>query len=106
MVKRGEIWLAALDPTIGREIQKTRPCLVVSPDDMNRHLRTVTVTPVTTGSRAAPFRVELTFQGNTGLVLADQMRTIDAARLVTRMGRSDAATMRAVLAVLREMFAD
>lgn len=105
MVKRGEIWLAALDPTAGSEIQKARPCLVVSPDEMNVHLRTAIVAPMTTGSRPAPFRVAVTLQGKTGLILPDQMRTIDRARLIKRMGRVDAATLRSVLEVLSEMFA-
>lgn len=106
MVKRGEVWLAALDPTVGSEIQKTRPCLVVSPDEMNAHLRTALVAPMTTGSRPAPFRVAVTFRGKSGLVLPDQMRTIDRARLVKRLGRIDAQTLRAVLEVMAEMFAD
>jgi len=106
VVKRGEVWLAALDPTVGSEIQKTRPCLVISPDEMNGHLRTAIVAPMTTGSRLAPFRVAVTFKGNQGLILPDQMRTIDKARLVKRMGRIDAATLRAVLEVLGEMFAE
>lgn len=105
MVKRGEVWLAALDPTVGSEIQKTRPCVVISPDEMNAHLRTAIVAPMTTGSRPAPFRVAVTFQQKQGLILPDQMRTIDRARLVKRMGRLDAATMRSVLDVLGEMFA-
>ncbi len=105
MVKRGEVWLAALDPTVGSEIQKTRPCVVVSPDELNAHLRTAIVAPMTTGSRSAPFRVPVTFQRKAGLILPDQMRTIDRARLVKRMGRLDAATLRAVLDVLAEMFA-
>lgn len=104
-MKRGEIWLAALDPTIGSEIQKTRPCLVVSPDEMNAHLRIAIVAPLTTGSRPAPFRVAVTFKGKSGLILPDQMRTIDRDRLVKRMGRVDAQTLRAVLDVLAEMFA-
>lgn len=101
---RGEVWLAALDPTIGSEIQKTRPCLVVSPDELNAHLRTAIVAPMTTGSRPAPFRVPVRFRGKDGLVLADQMRAVDRARLVKRMGKVDAATLRAVLRVLGEMF--
>jgi mRNA interferase MazF len=106
MVKRGEIWLAALDPTVGSEIQKTRPCLVVSPEEMNAHLRTAIVAPMTTGSRAAPFRVPVRFKGKDGLVLPDQMRTIDSARLVKRMGKVDATTLGAVLNVLAEMFGE
>ncbi len=106
MVKRGEVWLAARDPTLGSEIQKTRPCLIVSPDEMNTHLRTATVVPLTSGSRPAPFRVTVKFKGKSGLLLADQMRTLDRARLVKRMGRVDATTLRETLAVLREMFAE
>lgn len=106
MVKRGEVWLAALDPTIGREIQKTRPCVVVSPDEMNAHLRTAIVAPMTTGSRPAPFRVPVKFKGKDGLILPDQMRTLDKTRLVKRLGRVDATTLRALLGVLGEMFAD
>ena len=71
-MKAGDIWLAQLDPTVGSEIQKTRPCVVISPDDMNAHLRTVIVAPMTTGSRPARFRIALTFQGKQGLILLDQ----------------------------------
>ncbi len=106
MVKRGEIWLAALDPTVGREIQKTIPCLIISPDEMNANLRTAIVAPLTTGSHPAPFRVSLSFRGKDGLILLDQIRTLDRARLVKRMGRVDAATLGAVLSVLGEMFGD
>lgn len=105
VVKRGEVWLAALDPTVGSEIQKTRPCLVISPDELNAHLRTAIVAPMTTGSHPAPFRIAVSFKGKSGLILPDQMRTIDRARLVKRMGRIDAQTLRAVLDVLGEMFA-
>ncbi|MDF0486933.1 type II toxin-antitoxin system PemK/MazF family toxin [Sphingomonas sp. H39-1-10] len=103
-VKRGEVWLAALDPTVGSEIQKTRPCLIVSPDEMNAHLRTATVVPMTTGSRVAPFRVAVRFKGKDGLLLPDQMLTPDKARLVKRLGQIDAPTLAAVLTILREMF--
>jgi mRNA interferase MazF len=103
-VKRGEIWLAALDPTVGSEIRKSRPCLIVSPDELNAHLRTVIVAPMTSGSRPAPFRVAIRFKGKDGLILPDQMRTLDKTRLVKRMGKADPATLTAVLAVLGEMF--
>jgi mRNA interferase MazF len=104
--KRGEIWLAALDPTIGGEIRKTRPCLIVSPDELNLNLRTVIATPMTTGNRPAPFRVPIRFQGKEGLVLPDQMRTLDRRRLVKRLGTARPATVKAVLAVLRELFGE
>lgn len=103
-VGRGEIWLAALDPTVGSEIQKTRPCLIVSPDDLNRHLRTLVVLPMTTGSRPASFRIPIAFKGKSGLLLTDQIRTLDRARLVKRAGKADPATLAEALSVLREMF--
>ncbi len=106
MVKRGEIWLAALDPTVGREIHKPRPCLIISPDEMNANLRTAIVAPLTTGSHPAPFRVPLRFKGKDGLILLDQVRTLDRARLVKRMGKVDAAKLIAVMDVLREMFGE
>lgn len=104
-MKTGEIWLAQLDPTVGSEIQKTRPCVVVSPDDMNAHLRTVIVAPMTTASRPARFRITLTFQGKQGLILLDQVRTVDRARLVKRMGALRPATLAATLQTLQAMFA-
>ena len=94
-MKTGDIWLAQLDPTVGSEIQKTRPCVVISPDDMNAHLRTVIVAPMTTGSRPARFRIALTFQGKQGLILLDQIRTLDRARLVKRLGALRPATLAA-----------
>lgn len=102
----GEIWLARLDPTVGSEIQKTRPCLIVSPDDMNRHLRTVTILPLTSGSRPAPFRQAVNLDGRDGLLLADQVRTLAHARLVKLLGSVDHATLSAALRILREMFAE
>lgn len=104
--RRGEVWLAALDPTIGSEIRKTRPCLIVSPDELNVHLRTRTVAPMTTGTRPAPFRIPVTFQGKSGLILPDQLRTLDARRLVKQLGAVDAQTLAAALRMMREMFAD
>ena len=99
---RGEVWLAALDPTVGSEIQKTRPCVVVSPAEMNDYLRTVTVAPMTTGSRPAPYRVAARFRGKDGLIVLDQVRTLDKIRLVQRLGILDDGTLHLAL---REMFA-
>ena len=101
---RGEIWLAALDPTVGSEIQKTRPCVVISPPEIHNYLRTVTVAPMTTGSRPAPYRIPLRFRGRDGLILLDQIRTLDKQRLVRRLGAVSASTLRATLAALREVF--
>lgn len=100
---RGEIWLANLDPTIGSEIQKTRPCVVLSPDEM-LYLKTVIVAPMTTGNRPAPFRVDISFQDKQGLILLDQMRTLDKMRLVKKLGILDKTTQLFMLARLREMF--
>lgn len=105
MVKRGEIWLVALDPTVGSEIRKSRPCVVVSPPEMNDHLRTVIVAPMTTGSRPAPFRVRIQFQGKVGLILLDQIRTLDQSRLHKRMGAISQATLTTVLATIKDVFA-
>ncbi|MFM9879484.1 MAG: type II toxin-antitoxin system PemK/MazF family toxin [Burkholderiaceae bacterium] len=104
-MKTGEIWLAQLDPTLGSEIQKTRPCVVVSPNEMNDHLRTVIVAPMTTGSRPAGFRVGLTFQGKSGLIVLDQIRTLDKVRLIKRMGALRPATLTLTLQTLQAMFA-
>lgn len=102
--QRGEIWLAALDPAVGSEIQKTRPCVVVSPPEMNQHLRTVVVARTTTGSRPAPFRVPISFQRKSGLVLLDQLRTLDRQRLVQRLGAVKTPTLDRVLPPLQAMF--
>jgi mRNA interferase MazF len=104
VVQRFDVWLVTLDPTVGSEIRKTRPALVVSPDEMNTHISTVIIAPMTTKGRNYPTRVPCTFQGKTGEVVLDQLRTVDKARLVKRLGRLDAAASDAVLAVLAEMF--
>jgi mRNA interferase MazF len=104
VVNRGEIWLAALDPTQGSEIQKTRPCLVISPAELHDYLRTVTVAPMTTGSRPAPFRVPVMFEGKQGLILLDQIRTLDKTRLIRRLGSAPPPVLRATLVGLRELF--
>ena len=104
MVSRGEVWLAALDPTQGGEIRKTRPCLVISPPELHDHLRTVTVAPMTTGSRPAPFRVRVTFEGKQGLILLDQVRTLDKGRLIRRLGVISRPALISALSILRELF--
>jgi mRNA interferase MazF len=105
VASRFDVFLINLDPTVGSEIRKTRPCLVISPDEMNRHIRTVIVAPMTRTGQAYPTRVPCRFRGRAGQVVLDQIRTVDAARLVRRRGRLDAATGSRVLAVLAEMFA-
>lgn len=105
VVSRFDVFLANLDPTIGSEIQKTRPCLVISPDEMNRLIRTVIVAPMTTKGRPYPSRIECRFDGKEGQVVLDQIRTLDKIRLVRRLGRLDDQTQDAVLAALAELFA-
>lgn len=104
VVTRFEVYLVSLDPAVGHEIRKARPCLVVSPDEMNRHLGTVIVAPMTTQGKPYPSRVPCRFQGTRGLVVLDQLRTVDRLRLVKRLGRIDAKTADAVLDLLQEMF--
>ena len=106
MVKRGDIWLAALDPTIGSEIQKTRPCVIVSPPEMHDYLRTVIVAPMTTGSKPAPYRVPVTFRRKKGLILLDQIRAIDKTRLVKKMGTKTDQTLTDALQNLQEVFTE
>ena len=103
---RGDVHLVRLDPTLGSEIQKTRPCLVVSPDELNHHLRTVIVAPMTAAGRAYPWRVPCRFQRRAGFVALDQLRTVDAERLVRRLGRLQPQSITAVLQRLQEMFAE
>jgi mRNA interferase MazF len=103
-ITRGEVWLAALDPTIGSEIQKTRPCLIVSPPEMHGRLPTIIAAPMTTGSRSAPSRIPVRFQGRSGLILLEQIRAVDKRRLIRRLGTIGRDTLSATLATLREMF--
>src|SRR5215469_8116245 len=102
--RRDEVWLVALDPTQGSEIQKTRPCLVVSPDEMNWHLRTVIIAPMTTAERPYPTRVALSFQGKRGQVALDQIRAVNRQRLVRKLGRVYPRAAHAVSALLVQMF--
>ena len=106
MVKRGDIWLVKLDPNIGSEIKKSRPCVVISPPELNSQLRTVMVAPMTTKGFAAPFRVPITHAGTKGLIVLDQLRTVDKSRLAKRLGATSTKTMALVLSTLQEFFAD
>jgi mRNA interferase MazF len=106
VMTRGDVHLVRLDPTLGTEIQKTRPCVIVSPDELNAHLRTVIVAPMTTGGQAYPWRIPCRFQRRSGYVVLDQLRTVDRERLVKRLGALPGDTMTEVLGGLQEMFAE
>jgi len=105
-IKRFEVYLTELDPTVGYEIKKTRPCLVISPDEMNRNIRTVIMAPMTTQSRSYPTRITCTFERRQAFIVLDQLRTVDRQRLVKRLGRIDAETQYKVLHALAELFAE
>jgi len=105
-VKRFDVYLVNLDPTIGHEIKKSRPCLVISPDEMNRYISTVIVAPMTTKGRNYPTRVPCTFQGKEGQVVIDQLRTVDKIRLAKRLGKIDPDTQTHVFSVLSELFSE
>ncbi len=102
--QRFEVWLVNLDPTQGSEINKTRPCVVISPDELNRYLRTVTIAALTSSQRAYPSRVDCEFQGKAGQVALDHIRSVDKARLVRKLGTLETATAQAVCARLVELF--
>ncbi len=104
-MKRGEIWLVNLDPTVGSEIRKARPCVVISPAELNDHLRTVIVAPMTSKGFTAPFRVPVAHAGTKGLIVLDQIRAVDKVRLAKRLGAVSAKTLSATLATLQEVFA-
>ena len=106
VAKRFDVYLVNLDPTIGSEIRKKRPCVVVSPDEMNRHIQTVIVAPMTTKGQPYPTRVLCMFQGKRGQIVLDQIRTVDRARLVKRLGALTEGQSSAVLEVLGAMFAE
>jgi mRNA interferase MazF len=103
---RGDVFLVSLDQARGREIRKARPCVVVSPDELNGALSSVVVAPMTTGGHAYPFRIACRFQKRAGFVVLDQLRTVDTNRLLRHLGRLSAPTQRKCLAALREMFAE
>jgi len=105
VVNRFEVYLINLDPTVGSEIKKTRPCLIISPDEMNRHIRTVIVAPMTTAGKEYPTRISCTFKKIKGQIVTDQIRTIDKSRLIKRLGTIDPNTQLEVIAVLQSLFA-
>lgn len=102
---RFDVYLIRLDPTQGREIRKTRPCLIISPDEMNQHIDTVIIAPMTTKGRPYPTRVPVQFKGKFGQIVLDQIRTVDKNRLVKRIGKIDEPTRMQVLTLLAELFA-
>lgn len=106
VVSRFDVYLISLDPTQGHEIRKTRPCVIISPDEMNLRIGTVIVAPMTTKGRDYPTRIPLTFQRKKGQIVLDQIRTVDKTRLVKRMGKLDTSTAAKTLTVLQEMFAE
>jgi mRNA interferase MazF len=106
VVAQFDVFLVALDPTIGSEIQKTRPCLVISPNEMNQHLATAIIAPMTTKGKPYPSRIPIHFQGKDGLIVLDQIRTVDKTRLVKKLGSIDDGDRKAVLSLLLEMFAE
>jgi mRNA interferase MazF len=103
-VNQFEVYLVALDPTVGSEIKKTRPALVISPDDMNDFLRTVIIVPMTSANKTYPTRVPIDFEGKSGFVVLDQIRTLDKSRLLKKLGVVDITKGREILEVLGEMF--
>jgi mRNA interferase MazF len=105
-MKRFDIYWVQLDPTLGREIQKTRPCVIISPDEMNRHLQTVIVAPVSSTIKELPFRVKTKIKQRKGSILLDQMRAVDRSRLIEKMGSLTAAKGNEVLTLLQEMFSE
>jgi mRNA interferase MazF len=105
VISRSEVYLVTLDPTIGREIKKTRPCLVVSPDEMNHNIHTVIIAPMTTKGPRYPSRVPCRFKGKNGQIVLDQLRSVDRVRLVKKLGRLESKTAARVLEVLQELFA-
>jgi mRNA interferase MazF len=105
VVNRFDVFLVNLDPTVGSEIKKTRPCLIISPNEMNRHIRTVIVAPMTTAGRDYPTRLSCTFKRKRGQIVLDQIRTIDKTRLVKKLGIIDPDTQSEVISVLQRLFA-
>ena len=106
VVTRFDVFLVVLDPTVGSEIQKTRPCVVISPDEMNLHLATAIIAPMTTKGKLYPSRVPVHFEGKDGLIILDQIRTVDKTRLVRKLGSIESDEQKAVMSILVEMFSE
>lgn len=105
MVVRGDIWLVTLDLTTGSEVRKTRPCVVISPNEMHDYIRTVIVAPMSSAAKPAPYRISVAFQSRLGLILLDQVRAVDKSRLLKRLGKANPKTLLRTLATLQETFA-
>ena len=105
VINRFDVYLINLDPTMGSEIQKTRPCLIISPDEMNRHIRTVIIAPMTTAGKDYPTRIKCKFKKKKGQIVLDQVRTIDKTRLIKKLGKIDPETQIEVISVLQRLFA-
>lgn len=105
VVQRFDVFLINLDPTVGSEVKKTRPCLIISPDEMNRHIRTVIVAPMTTAGKDYPSRVPCEFQEKKGQIILDQIRAIDKSRLIKKLGAIDSHTQAEVISILQRLFA-
>jgi len=106
VIDRFDVYLVNLDPTVGHEIRKMRPCVIISPNDMNHHIGTVIIAPMTIKGRTYPTRIECSFQGKTGHIVLDQIRTVDSVRLVRKLGKIDLETSAAALSVLQDMFSE
>ncbi|MCF2141447.1 MAG: type II toxin-antitoxin system PemK/MazF family toxin [Candidatus Lokiarchaeota archaeon] len=105
-IEQYSVYLLNLDPSIGHEIRKTRPCIVISPDEMNQYLQTIIIAPMTTKSHAYPTRIKLTFEGKVGWIVLDQIRTVDKKRIVKKLGTVDAQIISKIKELIREMFVD
>ena len=106
VVKRFDVYLVNLDPTVGFEIQKTRPCLVISPDEMNRNIRTVIIAPMTSAQKDYPTRVSCTFKKKQGQIVLDQIRTVDKKRIVKELGKANSSTIKEIKSIIKEMLID
>lgn len=106
VIRRFEVYLINLDPTIGKEIKKTRPCLIISPDDMNKYISTVIIAPMTTKGRNYPTRIACQFEGKDGQIVLDQIRTIDKVRIIRKLGKINTSIQKEVLTTLIELFSE